>query len=208
MSDFLFNDANFWFSVAIGVVIVLFIIEFIGLVLGVSVLGVFDDISDVDADVDMPADSMTSLASWLSLDKLPLMIWVVIFLTIFGICGYLTNYIYAQLMSAMTPAWLSIAASLVAAVILTARFGVFISRVLPKSESSALEDDDYIGTTANITIGIARQGNPAEAKFTDKFSQPHYVLVEPFEADEQFNQGDRIILVKKGMRSWLATRYR
>ncbi len=206
MSDFLFNDANFWFSVAIGVVIILFIIEFIGLVLGVSVLGVFDDIAA--ADTDMPADSVTSMASWLSLDKLPLMIWIVIFLTIFGISGYLTNYTYAHFMSGVTPPWLSISVSLAASVVLTARFGVVISRILPKSESSALEDEEYIGTTANITIGIARQGNPAEAKFTDKFSQPHYVLVEPFEEDEQFNQGDRIILVKKGMRSWLATRYR
>lgn len=208
MSDFLFNDANFWFSVAIGVVIILFIIEFIGLVLGVSVLGVFDDIAGVDADADLPADSMTSIASWLSLDKLPLMIWIIIFLTIFGICGYLTNYAYAEVASGMTPPWLSISISLTTAIFLTARFGLLISRVLPKSESSALEDDDFIGTTANITIGIARQGNPAEAKFTDKFSQPHYILVEPFEENEQFNQGDRIILVKKGMRSWLATRYR
>jgi hypothetical protein len=33
------------------------------------------------------------------------------------------------------------------------------------------------------------------------------VLVEPFEEKELFAQGERVILVQKNERSWLATRY-
>jgi len=60
---------------------------------------------------------------------------------------------------------------------------------------------------AEITIGKASRGNPAEAKFTDHYSQPHFVLVEPFEDEELFAQGERVILVQKKQHSWLATRY-
>ena len=84
---------------------------------------------------------------------------------------------------------------------------MIIAAVIPKFQTSAIQNDDFIGAVAHITIGIASKGNPAEAKFTDDYAQPHYVLVEPFEDNELFKQGERVILVKKTTHSWLATRY-
>ncbi|QJR82253.1 YqiJ family protein [Alteromonas pelagimontana] len=210
MFSFLLSDANFWFSVAIGVVVVLFVVECIGLLFGASLLGVFDDIpgyeltSDTDIDVGHP----TAFANWLSLDKLPLMIWVIIFLTLFGLTGYLLNYLYEQFFQSLIPALLSLPVASVSALILTGGIGKRIAPLLPKNETSAISDDEYFGAIAKITIGTARPGSPAEAKFVDKYAQAHYVLVEPFEAQEVFSQGEKIILVKKGLRGWLATRYK
>lgn len=72
-----------------------------------------------------------------------------------------------------------------------------IAHILPSIESSAISSDEFVGAVAEITIGRASRGNPAEAKFTDNYSQPHFVLVEPFEEKELFAQGERVILVQK-----------
>lgn len=204
VSEFLFSDTNFWFSTAIGIVLLLFLIEVIGLVFGMSIIGVFDDLTDIDSE----SASASALASWLKLDKLPMMIWLVIFLTLFGLTGYLIGYGFSLFTYSLPPLWVSLPLALVAALIITGRFGLVLARILPKAESAAVHDDDFVGAAASITIGTARRGHPAEAKFIDQFSQSHYVLVEPFEAEEQFHQGDRIILIKKGPSSWIATRYK
>lgn len=206
MSEFLFSDTHFWFSTAIGIVLLLFLIEVLGLMFGMSIIGVFDDLTDIDSDMD--GSSVSALSSWLNLDKLPMIIWLVIFLTLFGLTGYLIGYGFSLFTYTLPPLWLSLPLAILGALTITGRFGIVLARILPKVESAAVHDDDFVGAAASITIGVARQGNPAEAKFTDKFSQSHYVLVEPFEEEEQFHQGDRIILIKKGPRSWLATRYK
>lgn len=210
MIAFLLADANFWFSFAIGIVLVLCIIEAAGLLFGISLLGVFDDITtmEMSADLDASPDTLTSLGNWLCLDKLPLMIWLVLLLTSFAITGYCINYFYAVTTSFYAPLWLSFVVSLIVSLVITSRVGGAIANLLPKNESSAVNIDDFVGATGHITYGTARSGSPAEAKLIDQYQQPHYVMVEPMEKEDTFQQGDKIILVQKQPSSWLATRYR
>lgn len=203
MSQFLLSDANVWFSIALGVVLVLFIIELIGLALGIPGLGGLDDLPEPEVAADV-----SSLASWLNIDKLPLLIWLIVLCLCFGLAGLLTNSLANSLMGSALPLWVSLPLATLLAFAGTARIGRVLARWLPKSESSALNSDNFVGSVANITLGVAKIGSPAEARLVDEYSQPHYVLVEPFDEGEQFNQGERIILVKKGPRSWLATRYK
>ena len=207
MSAFFFHDANFLFTAAIGIVVLLFTIEMLGMLFGASLLGVMDDLPDIEPDTE-GFSGISTLTNWLSLDRLPLMIWLVLFLTCFGLSGYLINIGYSAYMDGrMTPPTLGVPAAIIISFILTGRFGGTLARILPKNESSALNNDDFVGAVGEITIGIARPGSPAEARFMDKFSQPHYMLVEPFESNDTFTRGDKIILIKKDINSWLATRY-
>ncbi len=50
---------------------------------------------------------------------------------------------------------------------------------LPRDESSALREEEFIGGMAIITGHAAVAGTPCEGKFTDKFGQIHYLLLEP-----------------------------
>ena len=59
MSTFFFHDANFLFSAAVGIVILFFIIECLGMLLGTSLLGLFDDLPDIDGSTD----TVTGLSS-------------------------------------------------------------------------------------------------------------------------------------------------
>ncbi|MBU3023293.1 OB-fold-containig protein [Aestuariibacter sp. A3R04] len=207
MSVFLLNDANFLFTSALCIVVLLFLLEAAGLLFGTSFLGIFDDLPEVDTDPEV-LTGLSALTNWLALNKLPVMVWFILFLTIFGITGIGFNMAYTSYVSdGFIPPVLGVPLAMIAALPLTGRLGGLLARLLPKNDSSALKADEFAGSVAVITIGIARSGSPAEAKFTDHHAQPHYVLVEPFEPHDTFNTGDKVILVKKTQHSWLATRY-
>ena len=203
MTDVLLSPANFWFSISLIAVFFVFILELVSTVFGVSLLGLGDDFAELDGEGFLN----TSFANWLNINKVPFLIYLVVLLTLFGLTGLIINGITASALDFTLPAFVSVPLAFVISLLVTARTVKIISGLLPSVESSAVNSDDFIGSVAEITIGEASRGNPAEAKFTDHYSQPHFVLVEPFEEEELFTQGERVILVKKNQHSWLATRY-
>mgnify|MGYP001251956805 FL=1 len=203
MTDVLLSPANFWFSISLIAVFFVFILELVSTVFGVSLLGLGDDFAELDGEGFLN----TSFANWLNINKVPFLIYLVVLLTLFALTGLIINGITASALGFTLPAFVSVPLAFVISLLVTARTVKIISGLLPSVESSAVNSDDFIGSVAEITIGKASRGNPAEAKFTDHYSQPHFVLVEPFEEEELFTQGERVILVKKNQHSWLATRY-
>ena len=206
MLSFLLDDANFWFSCALGIVIALFILEMVGMFFGISLLGLVDDQAALDADADT-SSGFTEFGSWLALDRVPLLVWLVLLLTTFGIAGLALNFLSLTLLNTYFARWLITLLAVVAGLFFTARFGTVIARLLPKQESSATTADELVGTVGHITVGVAPQNSPAEGKFVDAPGQPHYLLVEPIEPDEQFSQGEKILLIQKRDYRWLASRY-
>lgn len=205
MLEILLSDANYWFSVALFIVVILFSLELTFLLFGISILGLLDD-SPV-ANIEMEGSSLLAIGNWLNIDKVPLLVWLVCFLSLFGLLGFIVNAATHSFLQFTLPSWISIIFSAVFSLFATSKLSIGLAKLLPKIQSSALDNDDFVGAVAHITIGRASRGNPAEAKFTDNYAQPHYVLVEPFEEKELFDRGERVILVKKTPHSWLATRY-
>ena len=203
MTDVLLSPTNFWFSISLIAVFFIFILELVSTIFGISLLGLGDDFAEFDGDWFLN----TSFANWLNINKVPFLIYLVVLLTLFGLVGLMVNGLTASALGYTLPAFLSVPLAFVIGAFVTAKTVKVISGLLPSVESSAVNSDDFIGSVAEITIGKASRGNPAEAKFTDHYSQPHFVLVEPFEDEELFAQGERVILVQKKQHSWLATRY-
>jgi hypothetical protein len=203
MFDVLLSPSNFWFSIALSAVLFVCLLEVVSMLFGVSLLGLSDDAGDLTSDGLMGSE----FASWLSINKVPFLIWFIVFLSWFCALGFLLNGITGSLLSITLPIFVSVAIASVLALFTTSKTALAIASLLPSIQTSAQANDDFVGAVATITIGNASKNNPAEAKFTDRFSQPHYVLVEPIEDSVLFKQGEAVILVKKGQHSWLATRY-
>ena len=203
MTDVLLSPANFWFSIALFAVFLVFILELISTVFGMSLLGLGDDFAEFDGEGFLS----TSFASWLNINKVPFLVYLIVLMTFFGLSGLIINGLSASILNTTVPSLVSVLLAFTIGLFITAKTVRLISNLLPSVESSALTSDDFLGSVAEITIGKASRGNPAEAKFTDHYSQPHFVLVEPFEDHELFSQGERVILVQKNKHSWLATRY-
>jgi hypothetical protein len=64
-----------------------------------------------------------------------------------------------------------------------------------------------VGQKAIILSSIIRQGSAGEASFVDEHQQKHYVMVEPLESDQEFTNGQAVVLVEKAINSWKAIPY-
>lgn len=211
MIEFILADINIGFSIALCAVLALAILEGIGMLIGLSMVNLLDHISpvdlDLDIDIDLPEGGLTPLLGWLCLNRLPLLIWLVLFLTSFGITGYTVNYIMLTNFMVNLPEFLTYCLSFILSLYATHHIGVPLSRLLPKNESSAISNNSFTGLIATITIGTAKQDSPAEASLIDSFNQKHYVLVTPDNDNEEFNQGQQVVLVEKKKSFWLAIKF-
>ncbi|GLS90553.1 hypothetical protein GCM10007916_16200 [Psychromonas marina] len=179
------------------------LLEGIGLVIGLSMASAFDDMFSFDIDVDatLPSGGLSGVLGWLYLSRLPVLVWLILFLTSFGIAGLSINFIV------ILPTLLSFPIALIIAIFSCRILGGKIATIMPTNESSAISSDSFTGKIATITVGKARKGSAAEAVLHDDFHQKHYLMVEPEVQGQEFMQGTQVILIKKLSRSWLAIEF-
>jgi len=211
MYEFLFADINTGFAIALSVVAILGLLEGIGMLIGLSVMNIMDQFSpfelDVEIDTDISANGLTPLLGWLYLNKLPLLVWAVLFLTSFSIAGYTFNFVLLGTLSATLPTFIAYIFAFILAIFMTRLIGKPLAVILPKNESSAVSNHSFTGLVAKITIGTAKKNSPAEAVLVDQYNQKHYVLVAPDDSNDTFNQSEEVVLVEKTSNFWLAVKF-
>ena len=158
---------------------------------------------DVDADVDLDHPDITATGiltktfGWFRIGQVPFLIILIAFLTIFGLGGLLLQSvcikITGHLLSGLIASAITFPLSLPPVRFITG----IIAKIMPKDETEAVDEKSFIGRVAVITLGKATKNSPAQAKLKDKFSTTHYVMVEPDVKDEEFGQGDQVLIVKQ-----------
>ncbi|PVM91006.1 YqiJ family protein [Caulobacter endophyticus] len=152
-------------------------------------------------DVDHP-----SLLGWLNVGRLPLLMVIVIFLFAFGVTGLVLQQLIAGVFRHPAPIW--IAGPLAAAVALpfTRVLSGLLARILPGDETTAVSRETLVGRVAVVVTGAARVGSPAQARVRDAHGQTHYVMVEPDDDGEVFEQGTSVIIIRNAGARFLAIR--
>jgi hypothetical protein len=201
--DLLIHPSNIVFSVSLLLCLCIGVLELILLMFGgsSSFIDQFlpDSLTDVDhADVSMDhADNLfTQFLEWLYLGKVPLLVWLIIFLTVYSLTGLIIQDVFFNFTEHYLSRWIIARACLVLCMPLVRVAAKLISKIIPKDETTAIDSDDLIGRTAKIILGEAKPNSPAQAKVKDQFGQMHYVLVEP-ELDVVFTQGQDVILTQR-----------
>ena len=189
MLDPFFAPENVIFSAA------LLLMLLIGAVQAVGLAGDMD--ADLHADADGDVGVADALLAWAGIGRVPFLMWLVIFLALFGALGIGLQ----QLMTALTGGpgtnLLMVPLTAVATVPLAGGAARVLARVLPGLETTAIERDELVGRYAEISIGTARVGHPARARVTDIHGQPHQIMVEPDSDDQVFQAGESVLLVKR-----------
>ncbi|MFT4706747.1 MAG: hypothetical protein ACJAWC_002975 [Yoonia sp.] len=218
MFELFLTPAALPFSIALTVVGGLFVLEIISLLMGATILGLGGEGPDidVDADFDLSADidvdglgadfaegaidgptSPSGLLSWLGARDVPFLIWLVSFLTMFGLFGLITQSFAITLLGVPLFTLLAIMIAFVPAIGVTRVIANWVALIMPKTETSAMRTRFLGGHRGTITQGTASRGNPAEVKIKDRYDNMHYLRVEPLDDDGVFPKGSDVTLIRK-----------
>lgn len=189
-----FEPYNLPFAVALALMVLLAISQLIGLG---DMLGDAD--LDMEADMDSPdaAGIGDGLFALLGIGRLPLLLWLSLFLLLFAASGTTLQALIATLTGGPVSPWIAGPVALLPALPLTGLIARPLGRILPHDETSAVSRDTLTGRRATITTGRATRGSPARARVLDRFDQPHHVMVEPHDEDGRFDEGEEVLLVRR-----------
>ena len=192
----LFADHNLPFAIAMGLMLLLVLLQVIG-------LGDFDLDADLDVDADADVGDPTSaglggaIVTLLGLGKVPVFVWLIVFLLAFAVIGMGVQAFAADLTGMPLYSWLAALIAGGASLPVTATLVRPIGRLLPKDETSAVGIDSLVGRRGTVTTGRAAKGNPARTKVYDRHGQAHHVMVEPHEDASEMHEGDEVLLVRR-----------
>lgn len=190
MWEFLLSGDNVPFVAALVLMLLIGAAEAMGLGGGL-VLGEGVDGLDGDVNVETP-----SLLSWLNVGRLPLLMLIVVFLFTFGAVGLIGQRVVAAIISQPAPWFLAAPLAFAAALPVARLFGRGVARIMPRDETSAVSRDSLLGRVAVIVTGEARHASAAQARVRDQHGQAHYIMVEPDNAADTFQQGASVLLVR------------
>ncbi len=204
----LFADHNLPFAVALGIMVLLAVAQF----LGVSDMLDGTD-TDVDLDVDFDADTdvasvgaVDGLMSLIGLGRVPFTIWLASFLFIFAGIGVGTQMFAENLTGSPLYVWL---AALIAGGAALPVNGIVVrplAAILPQDETTAVSVNTLVGRRAKILDGTARAASPARARVRDYHGQAHNVMVEPHDQTETLQAGETVLLVRREGGTFFASR--
>ncbi|MFB0611095.1 OB-fold-containig protein [Aurantiacibacter poecillastricola] len=197
----LLADYNLPFAISFGLMVLALLLQLVG-------LGDFDFGGDVEFDVDAPdfdaeAAEATSagfggaLLTLLGLGRVPLMVWLMVFLLLFTVTGMAIQLFATNLAGA--PLYPALGALFAggASLPLTATLVRPLGGLLPQDETSAVGLSSLVGQRGTITTGKAARGSPARTKVRDRYGQAHYVMLEPHEDASTIHEGDEVLLVRR-----------
>ncbi|GAB5351863.1 YqiJ family protein [Qipengyuania sp. 483] len=197
----LLEPHNMPFAAALVIMLILAMVQLIGIA----------DFGDADFDLDADGDGLPDagmfdgLLTLLGIGRVPLTIWLALFLFLFAGIGLSVQELATSLTGSPLDSWLAAVIAGVAALPVTGVFARLLGRILPKDHTTAVSTESLIGRRATITEGVARTGSPARARVKDVHGQTHYVMVEPHEASSEIHAGDEVLLVRREGGQFFAT---
>lgn len=211
MIQFFLSEGNIPFVVALVVMVVFTVIEVISASMGVGLSEMVDSLlpefdADIDIDVDAeieagsvgdPGNSLVKLLAWFRVGEVPVIMLFIIFLTGFGLSGIIIQFITVSTIGIYVPTLIASIIAVLAALPTVRYCGGMLGKYMPKDETYVVSEESFIGMVASITLGTAEAGKAAQAKLRDKHGQTHYVLVEPDNPHESFEQGEQAIIVSR-----------
>lgn len=201
MERFLLAGPMLPFTIALGAMAALVLLELIGLMFGAALSHVLDSaLPDFDFDVDhdgVPDNSFFAGLNWLNVGSVPLMALIIIASAGFGGTGLLAQWISTRTTGLFMDLALAVPIALVGMIVSMRYVGRLAAKTLFAEHSSAVSEDSFIGRPATIVLGTSKRGQPSQAKLTDQHGQVHYVLVEPLQDEKEFSNGETVILLKR-----------
>ncbi len=210
------------FAVCLAVVAGLFVLELLTALLGGTILGIGSDAPDVDLDLDADFDfsaeveagidpgtdeaipefdtgeaGTSGIFTWIGARDVPFLIWLVSFLTMFGLFGLILQSACIGMFGKPLPVLFACIIAFAPALGITRVIANWVALIMPRTETTAMRARHLGGCHGTVTQGTASRGKPAEVKIKDRHGNIHYMRVEPLHDEETFAQGSDVTLIRK-----------
>lgn len=204
MWEIFIHPSNIFFSVSLCLMLLLGLVEALLLIAGATTQGFLDqfipdqlfEAQHPDLNLESNPNIFIQLLDWLYIGRIPVLVWLIILLTTFGLFGLIAQGLFFQLTESYFPIWIITPATLILCMPIVRLVSAIIAKVLPQDETTAIHSEELIGLSAEIILGEARLNYPAQAKVKDQHGLTHYIMVEP-ETDLTFTQGQIVLLTQK-----------
>ena len=219
--EFIMAEGNGPFFVAVLLTLFIALIEVIGLIFGLGLSGMIDDLLpdiDLEADVEidatleggLDADIAADIASaepnyfvqgfsWLNAGRVPFLVLLLCLLASFGAIGLLLQSFAGQLWG-LLPWYLATPPALAVSLPVTRWSTALLGKVMPQTETYIVSQEDFVGSLAVVTIGPVDSRTAGRARVTDANGNFHNVRIRAAKPEARFDVGSEVLLVAKGRR--------
>jgi hypothetical protein len=187
------------FSVAAAIMIALAGIELLTTLVGFSISHAVGK----EIDLDAGHNAVAGLVLWFNAGRVPLLILILLTLGIFSIEGFFLQGVAHGVGTAL-PAWSAALAAIVGTIPVVRITGRGISRIIPRDETYAVNEADFVGQVAEVSIGPLDQGLPGRVRLKDVFGNWHSVPARASHDSKALAVGASVLLVDRDAKSFIA----
>jgi hypothetical protein len=189
------------FAIAAAIMATLGGIEMLTMIVGFSISEL---VGGTDFSIEGEHDGVIGgLFLWINAGRLPLLILIILALGIFSFEGFFLQGI-AHIAGTEIPvslAALAAAACSLPVIRLTSRG---IAKIIPRDETYAVNDADFVGKVAEVAIGPLDQGLPGRVRLKDVFGNWHSVPARASADSSPLPVGASVLLVDRDAKSFIA----
>ncbi|TAI62511.1 OB-fold-containig protein [Bradyrhizobium sp. Leo170] len=187
------------FAVAAAIMVALGGIELLTTMIGFSI----SEFLGKDFSIDADNNGLNGLFLWINAGRLPLLILIILALGIFAIGGFLIQGLAHSVGTAL-PVSIAALAAAAASVPLIRTTSRGLARIIPRDETYAVSDSDFVGKVATVTVGPLDQGLPGRVRLKDVFGNWHTVSARAASDSEALPVGAAVLLVDRDAKSFIA----
>jgi Protein of unknown function (DUF1449) len=188
------------FAVAAAIMVSLGGIELLTMIVGFSISELVGHDFGLDSDSH---NGIGGLFLWINAGRLPLLILIILALGIFSIAGFLLQGI-THGAGAVLPVPIAALAALGLSIPVIRVTSRGIARIIPRDETYAVNEADFVGHVAEVSIGPLDQGLPGRVRLKDVHGNWHSVAARASSDSVPLPVGARVLLVDRDNRSFVA----
>jgi Protein of unknown function (DUF1449) len=188
------------FAIAAAIMLALGGIELLATLVGFSISELFGKEFAVDSD---SGNGLGGLFLWINAGRLPLLILIILALGVFSVAGFLLQGL-AHGVGLSVPAPIAALAAVAGSVPVIRVTSRGIAKIIPRDETYAVDEADFIGHVAEVSIGPLDQGLPGRVRLKDVFGNWHSLVARASPESAPLPVGASVLLVDRDAKSFIA----
>lgn len=188
------------FAIAGLIVLGLTVVELAGMLIGYPMSQWFDHAADSHGDGH---GSTFGALDWLNAGRVPILILILLALGSFSLIGFALTAVARGIAVPFPAAIFSVLA--LAATLPTVRTtSRWVSRIIPRDETYAVDESEFVGRTAIVTMGPLDAGLPGRVKLQDAHGNWHFPRARAAKGHGPMSVGANVLLVDRDGSTFLA----